>query len=636
MKKKETMKSIAIICAVFLTMFMFSCGGGGVASDSGTTKVTVNIGQSKLTSLSNGSAGRSSSAIPSNVSSVSVTVSGSGMDTQQQTVNVSGQSQVSLTFNAVPNGLNRDFFAVAMDENGKTVFQGDAKADLDGTPKDITIDMNFFIAGAWSIFKTPQGGVEQGPGFITFTQTGNTINIPSIVQTDGGTGTGSGTISGDSVQFNVSGINNCGESVTINLTGTVSANGNEMSGNYTIPGTGECGETGAWRAERALPPAFDISGDWSVFVTPQGGTELPAQCITITQTGNFFTLVGPDGPGFGIVSGNIVQLILINTKDPSCTKLTSATSILAPDGNSMSNGTSTTVSTCGVPPPELGTWSAVKGACTAPPQQQGTLSGTVTDQLGQPLAGVDVSLSQQGSTIASTTTDSNGQYSLNAPAGSGYTAAFSKSGYITATFNNVSIAANATTTLNASLSPVLAAGQVRIILTWGPNPSDLDSHLTGPISGSSLRFHIYYADSCFPEGTCTFDDNGNNIPGPDTLALLDHDTTDHSATNPVLSPETTTIVQQIDGTYIFYVHDYSNGGDPTSTALSNSGATVQVYLGNSLAATYNVPTNQAGTVWTVFELNGTTLGQVNTISGDESVIQSARNSSSLKKKASKR
>lgn len=632
MKKKETMRSIAIICAVFFTMFMFGCGGGGsVASDSGTTKVTVNIGQSKLTSLSSGLTGRSSSAIPSNVASVTVTVSGPGMDTQQQSVDVSGQSEVSLTFNEIPNGLNRDFFAVAMDENDNTVFEGDAKADLDGTPADVTIEMNFFIAGAWSVYKTPQEGVEQGPGFITFTQSGNTINIPSIVQTDGSTGTGSGTINGDSVQFNVSGVNNCGEPVTINLTGMVSADGNEINGNYTIPGDGECGESGEWRAVRALPPAGDISGDWSEFSTPQGEAELPADCVTFTQTDGFFTLVDPEGPGFGIVSGNIVELLYINNSDPSCIKLTSAMGTLSADGNSISDGTYTTVSTCGVPPPELGVWRAVKGECTSvTPPSQGTLSGTVTNALtGLPLSGVTVTLSQQGSTITTGTTGADGTYSLPADAGV-YSVAFSASGYITSSFDNVSIVEDSTTTLNASLSPELSTGQARIVLTWGETPSDLDSHLTGPISGSTARFHVYYADPCYPEGTCTFDNDGYRIPGTDTMALLDRDDTDS------FGPETTTIVQQIDGTYIFYVHDYSNFGDQTSTALSNSGATVQVYLGNSLAATYNVPTNQAGTVWTVFELNGTTLNPINTIS-DETVIQSAsRNSLSLKKSGKKK
>jgi hypothetical protein len=106
---------------------------------------------------------------------------------------------------------------------------------------------------------------------------------------------------------------------------------------------------------------------------------------------------------------------------------------------------------------------------------------------------------------------------------------------------------------------------------------------------------------------------------------LDHD--DVSS----FGPETTTIARQNSGVYKFFVHDFTNGGDPNSTALSNSGAQVKVYQGNNLVATFNVPTGQAGTVWTVFELNGSTITPINTISPDETVIQSASLRAALKK-----
>ncbi|HXX81993.1 MAG TPA: hypothetical protein VEI46_10625, partial [Thermodesulfovibrionales bacterium] len=120
--------------------------------------------------------------------------------------------------------------------------------------------------------------------------------------------------------------------------------------------------------------------------------------------------------------------------------------------------------------------------------------------------------------------------------------------------------------------------------------------------------------------------------GPNTDAVLDHDDTDS------FGPETTTIVQQFSGVYRFYVHDFTNGGNTSSTALSNSGAQVKVYQGNTLVATFNVPTNQMGTVWTVFELNGSTITPINTISPDQSVIQSASLKAKFKKakKATKR
>ncbi len=81
-------------------------------------------------------------------------------------------------------------------------------------------------------------------------------------------------------------------------------------------------------------------------------------------------------------------------------------------------------------------------------------------------------------------------------------------------------------------------------------------------------------------------------------------------------PETTTIYKQIDGIYRFSVHDYSNRSSVTSTTLSNSNAEVKVYRGNSLVATFNVPTNQVGTEWTVFEMNGNTIIPVNTLKNE--------------------
>lgn len=48
--------------------------------------------------------------------------------------------------------------------------------------------------------------------------------------------------------------------------------------------------------------------------------------------------------------------------------------------------------------------------------------------------------------------------------------------------------------------------------------------------------------------------------------------------------------------------------------LSNSGAQVRVYRGSDLVAVFNVPTNQGGTLWTVFELSGSTITPINTMS----------------------
>lgn len=648
--RTRIIKSVAIITTILLAAFILSCGGGGSSvSNSGVTKVTVNIGESKLASFADKLWGKSSSAIPSNVAAVRIVISGDGTVFFDNTFNVAGSTQIVESFD-VPNGLNRDFFAVAMDTNEASLFQGDTKADLDGTPRDITIQMESVtldVTGAWSLFhtqQTPQVHSEEGPDFFNFIQSGNSVTF-SFIDDGGNLKTGNGSVDGNNIQLNFVNTDDCNNPSTIALTGTISQDGNTMTGTYSRPGTsGNCaaGETGTWHVTKALTPAFNISGNWTGFRTPQGGTESDPACFTFTQAGSYLTFSG-DIIGSGILSSDNIQLQFAEFfgggETSTCKVLNHLTGTVASNGSSAS-GTFTTSNDCGIPPIG-GTWRAEKGTlCTQPPPAQGTISGTVTDQLGQLLAGVDVALSQQGLILASGTTDSNGQYNLSAPAGSGYTATFSKSGFITATFDNVTITANATTTLNATLSPVLAAGQTRIVLTWGPDPSDLDSHLTGPILDSAQRFHVYFGAPCFPDGTCTTDNNGNRVPGTDTLAILDHDTTDHSSANPVLSPETTTIVQQISGSYKFYVHAFTcdmPNNIPCELALSNSGASVQVLRGNALVATFNVPTNQTGRVWTVFELNGDVITQINTISPDETVIQSVSHSaSSLKKKGTKR
>jgi hypothetical protein len=82
----------------------------------------------------------------------------------------------------------------------------------------------------------------------------------------------------------------------------------------------------------------------------------------------------------------------------------------------------------------------------------------------------------------------------------------------------------------------------------------------------------------------------------------------------VSKPETTTIYQQVPGTYRFSVHDFTNEGHLNTTDLSNSEAQVRVYFGDSLVETFNVPTNKVGNTWTVFEWNGTTITPIDIFS----------------------
>ena len=245
----------------------------------------------------------------------------------------------------------------------------------------------------------------------------------------------------------------------------------------------------------------------------------------------------------------------------------------------------------------------------------GTVSGAVTDAVtGLPLAGVNVGLFQQDLAVGiPVTTGTDGRYTFTAPAGSGYVLGYSKTGYSPLNSNSFTITADTTITQNAVLNPVITSGQARIVLTWDFSKGnlDLDSHLKGPRAPgdtTSGPFHTWFGDKVYSFGDTTF-------------ANLDIDWI--SPTTDMPNPqETTTIDQQVSGTYTFYVHDFNNSGDANSVALSNSAAQVTVYSGTNPPVTINVPvTGQAGTVWTVFQLSGTTLTPINALSSDETVIQ---------------
>lgn len=230
----------------------------------------------------------------------------------------------------------------------------------------------------------------------------------------------------------------------------------------------------------------------------------------------------------------------------------------------------------------------------------GGIGGHILNALdGSPVGGLTIVFRRgvnntSGSIAAETMSDSAGAYSVaGLPAGA-YTGEVSGSGFITTHFIAVCLAGTITGNQDASVTPVLMEGQTRIVLSWGERPRDLDSHLTGP-SLDGGRFHVYFGDQ-------TYETSG--------IVYAELDLDDVSS----FGPETTSIYHQVGGVYRFLVHDFTNGGSTSSTALSASGATVKVFQGSSLVATFSVPGDEGGTLWTVFELQGTAITPINTMS----------------------
>lgn len=133
-----------------------------------------------------------------------------------------------------------------------------------------------------------------------------------------------------------------------------------------------------------------------------------------------------------------------------------------------------------------------------------------------------------------------------------------------------------------ALSSELAEGEIRIVLTWGANPRDLDSHLVA--DSLSSRNHLYF-------GRSTLTSQG------ETLAELDLD--DRNG----YGPETTTIYNSGES-YYFGVHRFAGTG-----SLSSSGAEVTIYMPGQNPVTVQVPQGD-GDFWSVCRIEN---GQVNLI-----------------------
>lgn len=228
----------------------------------------------------------------------------------------------------------------------------------------------------------------------------------------------------------------------------------------------------------------------------------------------------------------------------------------------------------------------------------GIIGGTITNSvIGTQLSDTILTIYQNrnttdGEIVKTAVTDDFGYYEVELPIGY-YTIVMKKGGYITDHFN-VTVTRKGNYDWNGTMVPDgnsnIAAGDLRIVLLWGEEPSDLDSHLWGPTIDGTGKFHIFYGDKTYYE----FDETGEStIP-----AFLDLDDTSS------YGPETTTVYEMNQsGTYSFYVHDFTNRAELDSHALANSGAKVEVYLGTKRIETYHVPASGVGNVWHVFDFD---------------------------------
>jgi len=159
-----------------------------------------------------------------------------------------------------------------------------------------------------------------------------------------------------------------------------------------------------------------------------------------------------------------------------------------------------------------------------------------------------------------------------------YTVEVGANSYKTA-FNTVTIVGDMNQTYEFSITPVLAENEVRIVLTWGETPSDLDSHLVRLNSEGNIDYHVYYGNMHPSNADANLDVDDTTSYGPETITINNLDK---------------------NKTYKYYVHDFSNRSNHNDTALKDSGAKVTVYYGDQ-SQTFYVP-NEVGNAWKVFEI----------------------------------
>jgi hypothetical protein len=206
-----------------------------------------------------------------------------------------------------------------------------------------------------------------------------------------------------------------------------------------------------------------------------------------------------------------------------------------------------------------------------------TVTGTVVDGSGNPILGARVEVRPTGTNPGwsgnERSTGADGKFSIRVMAGQACEIWAAKNG-IESTHINFTSAAS-TGTYNVG-NIVLADPLIKITLTWGLDPRDLDSHLTVPMADGS-RAHVYYSDKT-PIGADAYLDTD--------------DTTSYG-------PEIITVTALHNGVYRYSVHHYAGVG-----TISSSGASVSMFVEGFGIYNLTPPAGATGVddVWQLWEI----------------------------------
>lgn len=202
----------------------------------------------------------------------------------------------------------------------------------------------------------------------------------------------------------------------------------------------------------------------------------------------------------------------------------------------------------------------------------GYVEGTVLDATtGEGIEDATVTVGTQ-----SDVTSSLGGYSIDdVPSKTNVTAQATADGYI-AMSTTINLDERETRDVDFQLVPETGADVARIVLTWDAQPRDLDSHIWAPTYGGESYYHIYYSN------------RGTLEAAP--WVKLDLDDTDG------YGPETMTIAPNYDQwhswCFDYVVYEFAGDG-----LLTDSNATVRVYISDELVDTIHVPMGNCGENW---------------------------------------
>lgn len=221
-----------------------------------------------------------------------------------------------------------------------------------------------------------------------------------------------------------------------------------------------------------------------------------------------------------------------------------------------------------------------------------SVSGKVLNsQTGQGLEGVEVIFTSVAGKSSNSVnagdfriySNSQGIYQINQVPTGMFNVSFNSPGFFVNDIVGVSLTDGDNDLGESTVVEEVTEGQVRIVLTWGLNPYDLDTHLTGPTS-SGDRFHVYYVDQV------VFDGTDANLDVDDTYSY---------------GPETITINAYLPGTYRYSIHNFSDQSSEGGLGIYESPAKVEIFDSNGVIASWTPKAFVAGSgnTWRVFEFS---------------------------------